>query len=118
MQLRWQLALVSIAGQYPTKFRVQEISLIQILDPTHETTPAGVQRASRPASLSGKNVAFISNGKEGTVGFFKHLSTLLKQDYGVAQTRLLVKSNYSAPADAHIMESAKAFDAVITGLGD
>lgn len=92
--------------------------MLQILDPTHEAVPAGVQHAPRLASLSGKNVAFISNGKEGTTGFFKHLSSFLKEEYGVADTRLLVKSNYSAPADLHIMQSAKEFDAVVTGLGD
>ena len=38
--------------------------MIQILDPSHEAAPAGSQKAQRIASLSGKNVAFISNGKE------------------------------------------------------
>ena len=92
--------------------------MIQILDPSHEAAPAGSQKAQRIASLSGKNIAFISNGKEGTSGFFKHLSSILTDDFGVGSTELLVKSNYSAPADSHIMARVSEFDAVVTGLGD
>jgi hypothetical protein len=92
--------------------------VIQILDPSHEIAAAGTQKAPRIASLSGKNVAFISNGKEGTSGFFKHMTSILTDEFGVNSTQLLVKSNYSAPADAHIIERIPEFDAVVTGLGD
>ena len=92
--------------------------MIQILDPSHEAAAAGTQKAPRIASLAGKNVAFISNGKEGTKGFFNHLNSILTDDFGVSSTQLLVKSNYSAPADPHIMARIPEFDAVVTGLGD
>lgn len=92
--------------------------MLEILDPTHETTPPGIQRAARPATLAGKRVAFISNGKEGTAGFFKHMDQLMRERFQVAETRLLVKSNYSAPADDYIMESVQDFDLAISGLGD
>jgi hypothetical protein len=92
--------------------------MLEILDPTHETTPPGIARAARPATLAGKRIAFISNGKEGTAGFFKHMDRLLRERFQVAETRLLVKSNYSAPADDHIMESVRGFDLAISGLGD
>ena len=92
--------------------------MLEILDPTHETTPLVSQRAARPSSLNGKRVAFISNGKEGTAGFFKHMDRLMREQLGVAHTQLLVKSNYSAPADDYIMEEVRGFDLAISGLGD
>lgn len=92
---------------------------LTVLDPTHETLPVGGQLAARLGSLDGKTVGFISNGKEGTKGFFRHLDTLLREDYGVAKVVHRVKSSYSAPADAHILEEARDdWDAVISGLGD
>ncbi len=91
---------------------------IRVLDPTHETVPAGAQRAPRPASFKGATIGFISNGKEGTAGFFDHLETLLRQEFEVDDVVLRVKSNYSAPADAAIMAEARGWDAVIAGIGD
>jgi len=36
---------------------------LRVLDPTNETAPPLGQPAPRPASLAGKTVGFISNGK-------------------------------------------------------
>lgn len=92
---------------------------ILVLDPTHETVPAGAQLAARLGGLEGKTIGFISNGKEGTKGFFNHLEFVMRDQCGVADVVHRVKSSYSAPADASIMEEAKAsWDAVISGIGD
>jgi hypothetical protein len=91
---------------------------LQVLDPTNETVPPLGQPASRPASLAGKTVGFISNGKEGTKGFFAHLDRMLRDEYGVADVIMRVKSNYSAPADADIVDEIKRWHAVVTGIGD
>ena len=90
----------------------------QVLDPTNESKTAVGQPAPRPASLAGKTVGFISNGKEGTKGFFRHLEKMLKDEYGVAHVVMRTKTNYSAPADAPIAAEVKGWDAVISGLGD
>jgi hypothetical protein len=90
----------------------------RVLDPTTETVPPRGQPAPRLTSLRGKTVGFISNGKEGTKGFFHHLETLLRRDHGVADVVLRTKSNYSAPADPPIVDEIKRWDAVVTGLGD
>tara|TARA_A100001037_G_scaffold5198_1_gene5127 strand:- start:685 stop:969 length:285 start_codon:yes stop_codon:yes gene_type:complete len=90
-----------------------------VLDPTHESVPVGAQLAARLGGLEGTTVGFISNGKEGTKGFFRHLEGMLRDDFGVAEVIHRVKSSYSAPADAHIMEEAKAsWHAVVSGIGD
>jgi hypothetical protein len=91
---------------------------LQVLDPTNETVPPLGQPASRPASLAGKTVGFISNGKEGTKGFFAHLDRLLRDEFGVANVVFRTKSNYSAPVDGHIVGEVAKWDMVVTGIGD
>ena len=49
-----------------------------VLDPTAEQAPPEIRPAPRPATLAGLTVGFISNGKEGTKGFFGHLDTALR----------------------------------------
>jgi hypothetical protein len=69
--------------------------------------PATGQLAPRLDTLEGKTIGFISNGKEGTKGFFKHLEKILREEYGVATVVSRTKSNYSAPADPHIVAEIK-----------
>ena len=91
---------------------------MQVLDPTNETKAAGAQPAPRLSSLQGKTVGFISNGKEGTKGYFTHLQRMLREELGVADVVWRTKSNYSAPADAHIVDEIKRWHAVVAGVGD
>ena len=92
--------------------------IMRVLDPTNERKSAGIQPAARPSSLAGKTIGFISNGKEGTKGYFAQLERLLREDLGVADVIWRTKSNYSAPADAHIVDEIKKWQAVVTGVGD
>lgn len=91
---------------------------IEVLDPTYGGGGAAFQRAQRLPSLSGKTVGLISNGKKGTVRFFAAMERELIDVHGVAEVVLRAKSNYSAPADAPIMEEARGWDAAFTGIGD
>ena len=90
----------------------------RVLDPTPEKAPPVGQLAPRLASLEGRTVGFISNGKEGTKGFFRHLERMLREQHGVARIVSRTKSNYSAPADAAIVAEIKSWDAAISGIGD
>ncbi len=90
----------------------------QVLDPTNERALPLGQLAPRLRELRGKTVGFISNGKEGTKGFFVHLDRMLRQEFGVANVVSRVKSNYSAPADGYIVGEIANWDAVVTGIGD
>jgi hypothetical protein len=92
--------------------------MLRVLDPTNETAAPLGQLAARPTSLAGKTVGFISNGKEGTKGFFAHLDRILRDEFGVAEVVMLVKSNYSAPADRDIVDEIARWHAVVTGIGD
>ena len=90
----------------------------RVLDPTPEKAPPRGQKAPRLDTLKGKTVGFISNGKVGTKGFFAHLDRLLREQYGVAKVVSRTKTNYSAPADKHIVDEIRQWDAVISGIGD
>ncbi len=91
---------------------------IRVLDPTSESKVVEPELAPRLDSLAGKTVGFISNGKEGTDGFFRHLERLLKERLQVANVVWKTKSNYSAPAEQDIIDTAREWDIAITGLGD
>ena len=90
----------------------------RVLDPTPEKAPPVGQLAPRLATLEGKTIGFISNGKEGTKGFFAHLDRMLRDEFGVAQVVFRTKSNYSAPADGYIAGEIANWDMVVTGIGD
>ena len=89
-----------------------------VLDPTPGMTAAIGQPAPRLDTLEGKTVGFVSNGKEGTRGFFGHLEGMLRVECGVKDVVYRTKSNYSAPADAWIAGEIDRWDAVFSGLGD
>jgi hypothetical protein len=90
----------------------------RVLDPTHEKRVNAAHPAPRPASLQGKTVGFISNGKEGTKGFFIRVERMLREELGVAHVVWRTKSNYSAPAEANIVDEIRRWQAVVTGVGD
>jgi len=92
--------------------------ILRVLDPTNEMRRTDSRQARRPSSLKGKTVGFISNGKEGTKGYFTHLERMLRAELGIAHVIWRTKSNYSAPADAHIIDEIPKWDAVVAGVGD
>jgi len=69
--------------------------ILRVLDPTNETAPPLGEPAPRLDTLA-----------EKTVGF------------AVADVVTRVKSNFSAPADPHIVAEIGSWDAVVTGIGD
>lgn len=91
---------------------------LRVYDPTHEMKSAAIEPAPRLASFKGKTVGFITNGKEGTKGFFTHLDRMLRDDLGAANVVWRQKTNYSAPADAYIVDEARQWHAAVTGIGD
>jgi hypothetical protein len=90
---------------------------MEILDPTHEARAPDFRPAARLPSLAGRTVGIISNGKRGTRPFFDAVERELTEGHGAIVVRR-VKSNYSAPADPHILEEARGWDALIAGIGD
>ena len=91
---------------------------MKVLDPGNEQELPQRQLAPRLDSLRNIAVGIISNGKEGTGEYFRHLATLLRDRVGVQRVELTIKSNYSAPAEAELMAEVKNWDLLITGVGD
>lgn len=92
---------------------------LRVLDPTFEEGAAGFALAPRLAGLEGATVGLISNGKVGTAGFFAHMAEMLRSRHGVARVVVRVKDNFSAPAEAAILdEGAAEWSAAIAGVGD
>ena len=91
---------------------------MRVLDPTNERNSAAFEPAPRPASLRGKTIGFISNGKEGTKLYFAHLERLFREEFGVADVVWRTKVNFSAPAEAHIVDEIRNWQAVVAGVGD
>ena len=91
---------------------------LRVLDPSNERHATHTRLAERAVSLRGKTVGIISNGKEGTKGYFKHLERMLREELGVADVVWRTKSNYSAPAEAGIVDEIKKWQAVVAGVGD
>ncbi len=91
---------------------------MEILDPTHEGESPDFAPASRLKSLDGTTIGVISNGKKGTKPFFDALERELIEKYGVATVVRRTKSNYSAPAEAVLVDEAKQWHALVAGVGD
>ena len=91
---------------------------IEVLDPTHEGQSRDFVLARRLQTLKDKTIGIISNGKKGTKPFFNAIEKELMENYGVAKVIHRTKSNYSAPADAEILEEAAQWDALVAGVGD
>ena len=89
-----------------------------VLDPTNEQIATTTSLAPRLAAFKGKTIGIVSNGKEGTKGYFGHLDRLLRSDLGVKDVVWRTKSNYSAPAGTVIVEEMVTWDAVVAGVGD
>lgn len=90
---------------------------IEVLDPTYGGGAAEFALAPRLGSLAGKTFGVISNGKRGTRPYFDALERMLLAQ-GAARVVTHIKSNYSAPADAHIMAEVSQWDAAFVGIGD
>ena len=91
---------------------------LEVLDPTHGADAQEFALANRLDNLQGLRVGVISNGKLGTRPFFDALAQELKDRYGVAEVVQVTKANLSAPAEPEIMDRAKQWNALVTGIGD
>jgi len=95
---------------------------LEVLDPTHDDgsgEEGPVALADRLDSFAGATIGIISNGKQGTRRFFDALATELIDVHGAANVVRVTKSNYSAPADAELLDRAKEeWQALVAGVGD
>jgi hypothetical protein len=91
---------------------------IEVLDPTNEMSDATLALAPRLATFEGATVGIVTNGKEGTKGYFTHLDRLMRSELGVRDVVWTTKANYSAPAERAIVDRMKEWQVVVAGVGD
>lgn len=92
---------------------------MQLYDPTSTGAERQLLRAVALASLEGKTIGILENGKLNAVEMLQEVADLFVQRQGCVIRAVYSKSNASAPAPSGTLAKAAAeVDFLITGLGD
>lgn len=90
-----------------------------VFDPTDGPAPQAFTKADRPASLEGKVIGILDNGKAKSDVLLRGVQELLRTETGIKDLLVLRKPSAYRPApDEQLDELARRADAVITGIGD
>lgn len=90
-----------------------------IFDPTVAPEGEGFEWAPRPASLEGKVIGLLDNGKARSDRLIEAVGDLLVREHGVARLVARKKPSPYRPAPEELLEAlAKEADLVVTGIGD
>ncbi|MDE0944043.1 MAG: hypothetical protein OSB58_16625 [Alphaproteobacteria bacterium] len=92
---------------------------MQLYDPTVAGPERNFSRAPALASLEGKTIGILQNGKLNAVNMLQETAQLFEQRHGCTIVPIFSKSNASAPAPGETIQAAATdVDFLITGLGD
>ena len=92
---------------------------MQQYDPTVTGPERNFTRAHSLASLDGKTIGLLENGKLNAVNMLRETAALFEQRHGCKILPLYSKRNASAPAPGKTLAAAaNDVDFLITGLGD
>jgi len=92
---------------------------MRLYDPTVSGPQRTRLRAPAIASLEGKTIGVLENGKLNAPEMLREIAVLFEARHGCTLRNVYSKSNASAPAPAGILDRAAAeVDFLITGLGD
>jgi len=92
---------------------------MRLYDPTSSGAQRSLSRAAAVATLDGKTIGILENGKLNAVEMLRELATLFEARHGCTIGAVYSKSNASAPAPGGILaQAAGEVDFLITGLGD
>ena len=90
-----------------------------VFDPTDGPVAKAFAPAGRPASLAGKVIGILDNGKAKSDLLLHEIQDLLRSEAGVADVIMVRKPSAYRPApDEQLDDLARRADAVITGIGD
>lgn len=90
-----------------------------IFDPTVAPEGEAFEWAPRPASLEGKVVGLLDNGKTRSDRLMQAIGDLLVREHGAARLVAVKKPSPYRPAPAELLEAlANEADLVVTGIGD
>ena len=92
---------------------------MQLYDPTSSGPERHLSRAEALASLNGKTIGILENGKLNAVEMLRAVADLFVERHNCILHDVYSKSNASAPAPAETLATAaREVDFLITGLGD
>ncbi len=92
---------------------------MRLYDPTVAGPERNFSRAAALASLEGKTIGLLENGKLNAVSMLRETAALFEQRHGCRISPLFSKANASAPAPGETLRAAaNDVDFLITGLGD
>ena len=92
---------------------------MQIYDPTVPGPERHAVRAAALASLDGKTIGILENGKLNAENFLRETAQFFADHHGCQIHPIFSKANASAPALAETLsEAASHVDFLVTGLGD
>ena len=92
---------------------------MRLYDPTASGPQRSLSRAAPIASLEGRTIGVLDNGKLNAVEMLHEVAALFEQRHGCTVRGVYSKANASAPAPAGVLAQAAAeVDFLITGLGD
>ena len=91
---------------------------IRVLDPTAEGTAVTTTSAAQLASLEGRTVGLLDNGKIRVRELLDHVEEILRSQYGVAQVLRFRKPDASRPVPPEVMANLKRCEAIISAVGD
>ena len=91
---------------------------IRVFDPTAEDAAPTTTGTRRLASLQGRTIGLLDNGKFHVRELLDHVEELLRSQYGVAQVWRFRKPDASRPAPPAVIARMTGCDAVISAVGD
>ena len=92
---------------------------MRLYDPTTTGAKRRLARAAALASLEGRTIGILENGKLNAPEMLGEVAALFVARHGCRVHTLYSKSNASAPvAPAILARAVKEVDFLITGLGD
>lgn len=90
-----------------------------VFDPTDGPVAKTFAPAPRPASLAGKVIGVLDNGKTKSDLLLLEIQNLLRSEAGVTDIVIVRKPSAYRPApDEQLDDLARRADAVIAGIGD
>jgi hypothetical protein len=90
----------------------------QLVPPVDPKLSEEQQMAARLGDLQGRHIGLLDNRKSNANVLLAELGRLLQERFLVEATTMHVKPIFSRPAPDDLIDELRAYDAVLTAIGD
>ena len=91
---------------------------IRVLDPTAEVSVDTAAIPERLASLQGRTIGLLDNGKIRVRELLDCMEEIFRSQHGVSNVLRFKKPDASRPAPAALIADMKQCDAIVSAVGD